>query len=328
MRYLVVGTGALGSVFGGLLQHSGHKVAYLGRGEHFEQAQVQGLSLDGIWGEFHVGPITPAGLEAQTPETYEVILLCVKSFATRETCRQLRGRLAPRGLIISVQNGLGNLEIIAQEFGAERTVGARVIFGAQVTRPGLVTVTVYAAPVLLGALAPDHPPGKLAQVAADLNRAGIPAEVVDQIVPHLWDKVLYNCALNPLGAILGAPYGALGENPETREVMRLIIAEIYLVARAKGVGLHHADAAAYFRHFLENLVPPTAAHWPSMWQDLQAGRRTEIEALNGAICRYGREAGVSTPYNEAVSRLVRFKEDDAVQAAAANGSLPKGEKQT
>lgn len=328
MRYLVAGTGALGSVFGGLLQHSGHSVAYLGRGEHFEQAKVQGLSLDGIWGEFHVGPITPAGLQAQTPETYEVILLCVKSFATRETCRQLRGRLAPRGLIISVQNGLGNLEIIAQEFGAERTVGARVIFGAQVTRPGLVTVTVYAAPVLLGALTPDHPPGKLAQVAADLNRAGIPAEIVDQIVPHLWDKVLYNCALNPLGAILGAPYGALGENPETRELMRLIIAEIYLVARAQGVRLHHADAAAYFRHFLENLVPPTAAHWPSMWQDLQAGRRTEIEALNGAICRYGREAGVATPYNEAVSRLVRFKEDGAVQAAAANGRVPKGEKQT
>ena len=309
MRYLIVGTGALGSVIGGLLQHSGQKVAFIGRGEHFEQAQVQGLSLDGIWGEFHIGRLTTPTDDPAAPDLYDVILLCVKSYHTGEACCQVRGRLAPRGLIISVQNGLGNLEIIAQEFGAERTIGARVIFGAQVTRPGLVTVTVYAAPVLLGAMAPDHPRGNVARVADDLNRAGIPAEVVDQIEPHLWDKVLYNCALNPLGAILGAPYGTLGENPETRELMRLMVAEIYQVARAQGVGLHHADAAAYFRHFLENLVPPTAAHWPSMWQDLQAGRRTEIEALNGAICRYGRETGVSTPYNEAVSRLIRFMED-------------------
>jgi 2-dehydropantoate 2-reductase len=238
-------------------------------------------------------------------------------FATQEACRQLRGRLAPQGLIVSMQNGLGNLEIIAQEFGKSRTIGARVIFGAQVIRPGLVTVTVYAAPVLLGALDPELPGGKLSRVAADLNRAGIPTEVVAEIIPHLWDKVLYNCALNPLGAILGAPYGALGGDPETRDLMWLIIDEIYGVARARGIALHHSEAAGYFHHFLENLVPPTAAHWPSMWQDLQAGRRTEIEALNGAICRYGRETGVATPYNETMSRLIRFMEDRLIRRTAS-----------
>ena len=313
MRYLVMGAGALGSVFGGLLQHSGQQVAFIGRGEHFERARTAGLSLDGIWGEFRVGPLAEASDDPAV--NYDVILLCVKSYHTGEACRRVRGRLAQDGLIVSVQNGLGNLELIAQEFEARRTIGARVIFGAQVTRPGLVTVTVYAAPVLLGAFGPEPPQGKLARVAADLNRAGIPTEVVADILPHLWDKVLYNCALNPLGAILGVPYGALAENPETRELMRLIIDEIYQVARARGVALNHPEAAGYFRHFLQDLVPPTAAHWPSMWQDLQAGRRTEIEALNGAICRYGREAGLLTPYNEAVSRLVRFKEDQAAPRA-------------
>ena len=317
MRYLIVGTGALGSVFGGLLQHSGQSVACLGRGEHFAQAGVKGLEIDGIWGNFRVGPISAAPLEPEADEPYEVILLCVKSFATQEACRELRGRLAPQGLIVSVQNGLGNLEIIAQEFGKSRTIGARVIFGAQVIRPGLVMVTVYAAPVLLGALDPELPGGQLSRVAADLNRAGIPTEVVAEIIPHLWDKVLYNCALNPLGAILGAPYGALGDDLETRDLMRLIIDEIYGVARAKGITLHHSEAAGYFHHFLENLVPPTAAHWPSMWQDLQAGRRTEIEALNGAICRYGRETGVATPYNETMSRLIRFMENRLTRRAAS-----------
>jgi 2-dehydropantoate 2-reductase len=134
--------------------------------------------------------------------------------------------------------------------------------------------------------------------------------VVTDIVSHIWAKALYNCALNPLGAILGVPYGALGDHPETRELMRLIIEEIYQVAQAKGISLPFSEAADYFHHFLENLVPPTAAHWPSMWQDLQASRPTEIEALNGAMCRYGREFGVLTPYNDAVTRLVRFRQSN------------------
>ncbi len=309
MRYLIVGTGALGSVFGGLLQNSGQDVTFIGRGEHFEHLRRQGLTIDGIWGEFRMNPVAAAVDEPAIPDLYDAILLCVKSYDTVAACQRVRGRLAPQGLIISVQNGLGNLESIAQVFGAGRTIGARVIFGARVARPGLATVTVYAAPVLLGTMAPESPRAELLRVAEDLSQAGIPTEVVPDVVPHLWDKVLYNCALNPLGAILSAPYGALGENLQTRELMRLLISEIYQVARAKGVALRHADATAYFRHFLENLVPPTAAHWPSMWQDLQAGRRTEIEALNGTICGYGRETGVTTPYNEAVSRMIRFLED-------------------
>ena len=172
----------------------------------------------------------------------------------------------------------------------------------------MARVTVYAEPVLVGAMVPDSPQPSLAQVVADLNRAGIPTREVDNILTHLWGKVLYNCALNPLGAILGVPYGALGDHPQTRGLMRRIIEEIYQVAAARGVPLGHADATAYFNFFMENLVPATAGHWPSMWQDLQAGRRTEIEALNGAICRYGEAAGVATPYNDAISRLVRFLE--------------------
>jgi 2-dehydropantoate 2-reductase len=305
MRYLVVGAGALGSVFGGLLQQRGHPVAYIGRGSHFEHITVRGLIIDGIWGEFPIGAVTP---HSAPSDLYEVILLCVKSFHTQEACRRVSGLLAPQGIIVSVQNGLGNLETIAQEFGPERTIGARVIFGAQVIRPGLVRVTVYAEPVLMGAITSDYSRQTLAQTVEDLNRAGIPTRQVDDILTHLWGKVLYNCALNPLGAILGVPYGALGNDPDTRRLMHLIIREIYQVAAARGVDLGYADADSYFKFFIETLVPATADHWPSMWQDLHAGRRTEIEALNGAICRYGEAARVPTPCNDAVSRLVRFLE--------------------
>jgi 2-dehydropantoate 2-reductase len=305
MRYLIVGAGALGSVFGGLLQHSGQSVRFIGRGPHFEHITTHGLAIDGIWGEVQPGTVVP---HSDSSNRYEVILLCVKAFHTQEACRRVKGLLAPQGLIVSVQNGLGNLEIIAAEFGPEHTIGARVIFGAQVMRPGLVRVTVYAEPVLLGAIASGSPQPILVQTVEDLNRAGIPTRQVDDILPHLWGKVLYNCALNPLGAILGVPYGTLGNDPQTRELMRSIIEEIYQVAAARGVRLGHTDADSYFKFFMERLVPATADHWPSMWQDLHAGRRTEIEALNGAICRYGEAAGVATPYNDAVSRLARFLE--------------------
>jgi 2-dehydropantoate 2-reductase len=305
MRYLVVGAGALGSAFGGLLQHSGQSVSFIGRGPHFEHITNQGLTIDGIWGQFPVGPVAP---HLAASGQYEVILLCVKSFDTQEACHLAQSLLAPQGIVVSVQNGLGNLEIIAQEVGPERTIGARVIFGAQVMRPGLVMVTVYAEPVLMGAVVSAYHRQILAQVVEDLNRAGIPTHQVDDILTHLWGKVLYNCALNPLGAMLRVPYGALGNDPQTRQLMRLIIEEIYRVAGTRGILLGIADANVYFNYFMENLVPATADHWPSMWQDLQAGRRTEIEALNGAICRYGEAAEVPTPYNDAVSRLVRFLE--------------------
>ena len=318
MRYLVVGTGALGSVFGGLLQHSGQPVSFMGRGPHFEHLTAQGLTIDGIWGKFPVGPIAP---HAPSSDHYDIILLCVKSFDTLEACRRVTGLLAPQGLIVSVQNGLGNLEIIAQEFGPERTIGARVIFGAQVIQPGLVRVTVYAEPVLMGAVAAEYPRQTLAQAVEDLNRAGIPTRQVDDILTHLWGKVLYNCALNPLGAILGVPYGALGNDPQTRGLMRLIIQEIYQVAAARGISLAHPDTDAYFNFFMESLVPATADHWPSMWQDLHAGRRTEIEALNGAICRYGEAAGLPTPSNDAVSRLVRFLEHHP-ERRGKSGEIP------
>ncbi len=299
-----MGTGALGTVFGGLLRQDGRMVDFIGRGEHFDVLRSQGLTIDGIWGQVQLGPVLVSEEDSRQP--YDVILLCVKSYDTRTACRQIKSLLAPQGLVISIQNGLGNLEIISQECGPGAAVGARVIFGAKISRPGLATVTVYADKVLLGMESAETQNPRLHQVVAHLNQAGIPTVLADNIVTHLWEKALYNCALNPLGAILGVTYGELAASPHTRELMSAIIAEIYQVAAARQIPLQHPTAPAYFQHFLERLVPPTAAHHPSMLQDLQQGRRTEIEALNGAICRYASAHHLATPSNEAVCRLIRF----------------------
>ena len=306
MRYLIMGTGALGTVFGGLLRRTGQVVDFIGRGRHFEVLRQQGLTIDGIWGQVQLGPVSIPPADSTLGQPYDIILLCVKSFDTAAACRQLRPWLAPQGLVISIQNGLGNLEIITQECGPAAAVGARVIFGARISRPGVATVTVYADKVLLGGESGANQSPKLHQVAAHLNEAGIPTAVVENILTHIWEKVLYNCALNPLGAILGVTYGDLAASSHTRDLMFALIDEIYRVAAVKQIPLQHPTAQAYFQHFLEHLVPPTAAHHPSMLQDLQQGRQTEIEALNGAICRYGKECHLPTPYNDAVCQFIRF----------------------
>jgi 2-dehydropantoate 2-reductase len=307
MRYLIMGTGALGTVFGGLLLRAGQTVDFIGRGEHFAVLRRQGLAIDGIWGEVQWGPVhvPPDGAR----HLYDIILLCVKSFDTATACRQIKDLLAPQGLVLSIQNGLGNLETIAQECGPAAPVGARVIFGARLSRPGLATVTVYADKVLLGQVAPADQNPLVNRVAAHFNAAGIPTAVVENILAQIWEKVLYNCALNPLGALLRVTYGELAANPQTRELMSGLIEEIYQVAAAKQIPLQFPTAPAYLQHFLERLVPPTAAHYPSMLQDLEFGRRTEIEALNGAICRYGRQHDCATPKNETVCHLIRFLQE-------------------
>jgi 2-dehydropantoate 2-reductase len=141
-----------------------------------------------------------------------------------------------------------------------------------------------------------------------MAEAGLPTVYSDCIETEMWSKVAYNSALNPLSALLDVPYGALGEMAETREMMEEVIRELYAVGAALGVGLSPPDAAGYIEHFYGDLLPPTAAHYASMRADFLAGRRTEIDALNGAIVRYGREKGIACPTNTTLVRLVRARE--------------------
>ena len=124
----------------------------------------------------------------------------------------------------------------------------------------------------------------------------------------LWDKILYNCALNPLGAILECTYGQLAGREETRRIMDAVIDEIFLVARAHGIALNWASPEAYREHFYTRLVPPTAAHFPSMYYDVKCRKRLEIDALNGAVVRLAREKGISVPVNETITNIIKAKE--------------------
>jgi 2-dehydropantoate 2-reductase len=188
-------------------------------------------------------------------------------------------------------------------------LGARVIFGAERVRPGHVRVTVNAAPVLVGSPDPDDAGRRAHAVewAARFDDAGIPSTATDNLVGELWAKVFYNAALNPLGALLGVPYGYLADDPDARALMDEAIDEAFAVARAADVRLAWPDAAAYRTTFYERLVPPTAAHRSSMLQDLERGRPTEIDAINGYVARRGAALGVPTPVNATLAHMIRAR---------------------
>jgi 2-dehydropantoate 2-reductase len=314
VRVLIAGAGALGSVFGAFLRHAGCDVTLLGRSAHLNAIARDGVRVTGIWGEFRAGGFSLATHATGLSDAFDAILLAVKSYDTDAMLEPIAGRLARDGVVISLQNGLGNLETIEAIVSPERTLGARVIFGAEVTAPGTVRVTVYADRVLVGARrAGIHPQlDEHARAwAARIETAGIPAAYTDDLEAALWAKVFYNAALNPLGALLGVPYGRLAEQDDTRALMNTIIDEAFAVARAEGVRVSWASADEYRALFYGQLVPSTVAHRSSMLQDLERGRRTEIDAINGAVWRRGVTHGIVTPVNEVMTRLIRYREQRA-----------------
>ena len=304
---LIAGAGALGSVFGALLRGAGHEVALLGRAAHVDAIAARGLVVAGLWGEHRATGLQLATDPRQLKGTFDVILITVKSYDTRAMARAVAAQLPPHGVMISLQNGLGNAEVLAEEVGPQRVLAARVIFGAEAVEPGTVRVTVYAEPVLIGALHRGVDAGLDAQAhawAECIAASGIPTEYCTDITAALWGKVLYNAALNPLGALLGVHYGALGEDARTRAIMNTVIDEAFAVAVAEGVVLPWASAAAYCTVFYDRLLPATFHHRSSMLQDLERGRPTEIDAINGQVWRRGARHALRTPANEWLTRLI------------------------
>lgn len=311
-NYLIYGTGALGSIFGGFLQKSGRPVTFVGRGAHFRPVLKNGLRITGIWGEYFIPANHINGFEdvSKIRENFSAILLCVKSMHTDEASSQAAPLLEDDGIMVSIQNGLNNWETIAKHVGGKRTVGGRVIFGAEIPEPGLSRVTVIADKVLLGEPFENVNRPLLEALDHDLNQAGIPTELVSpkEIRAALWAKVLYNSSLNPLSAILGVSYGELGQSQETRTIMKMAMKEIFRVMEMKGISIPFKNYEDYYRFFLEKQLPPTASHHSSMLQDISSGKQTEIDALNGAISKYARELSLETPYNDFLTSLIKFKE--------------------
>lgn len=309
MNILIAGLGALGTVFATMLKQGGHRVLALTKDRYLDALKHGTVRVTGIWGSHEaVLDGIQSSIDPFRNEPIDLIILTVKSFDTENTIRQVKPLVAKDTLLLIAQNGYGNYETVAKVIGREHTILARVIFGSKLVLPGQADVTVIADDVRIGQ--PDRavPEERIREIAAAITKADIPTSAAKNISEILWDKILYNSALNPLGAILECTYGQLAEHKGTRNVMDRIIQEIFQVAKAHAISLNWKAAEEYMYHFYTNLVPPTAKHYPSMYYDMKAGKRLEIDALNGAIVRLGKEKGVPVQTNETIASLVKAKE--------------------
>ena len=308
-RLLVFAAGAIGSAFAGFLTLAGEPAVLCGRGAHLAHIRRHGLSLSGIWGEHPRVPLeTLFTNEAWSGPPPAAVLVAVQSFDTAAAAADLQRFLGPDTLVVSLQNGLGNCETLAGALGAARIVGGRVIFGARLSQPGHVEITVSADDVVLGPIPGGPAPPRVAALVERVRRSAIPCRTTHRIESYLWAKVLYNAALNPLSALLRCPYGALAEHEETCRLMRRVIDEIYAVAAAESVPMLEPNADAYWRRFLEREVPATVAHRSSMLQAIEAGRRTEIDAISGEVVRRAAHHEIDVPVNAMLADLVRVLE--------------------
>lgn len=304
-RIAVMGAGAIGSVIGGMLARNGHRVTLVGRKPHIDAIMKNGLHISGIWGDYMV-----CDLNAVTEPPHEhqdIVFLTVKSYDTARAAMEAVPMVGQNTVVVSVQNGLGNIETLVGTFGKDKIIGGMAIFGAVLPEPGNVKVTVIASETLVG-----EPDGSLTPRVKDgadmIDSAGIPTKASDSIVRDVWHKALYNIALNPLSAIFGVSYGEIADNPHTRWLAKQMVTEAFQVAKASGRSLGIDTVDEYLEILWNRKLPPTRDHKSSMLQDILRGKKTEIDFINGAVIRLGVEYDIETPYNRAVISMVKAKE--------------------
>lgn len=295
------------------LIQSGHQVDIIAREDTVDVLNALGLRRSGLFGDFHATPDTfncYASLNDLPENDFDYILVCAKSFDTSAAAKDLASCSFVKnsaGRVVHFQNGWGNAEKLAAFFPVERIYTARVITGFSRPRKNHVEITVHADAIHLGSLFGGDL-SAMEPLARSIHSGGIPCEVTPEVEKDLVAKLLYNCALNALGAIFNVPYGILGDHAESRSIMQGIVEEVFQVMDAAGHATHWTTSGDYLEVFYDQQLPPTYKHESSMLQDLRARKKTEIDAINGAIVELGEKLNIPVPHNRMVRDMVKFLE--------------------
>ena len=294
LRVAVMGAGAVGCYYGGLLARAGHDVVLIGRPSHVEAVRASGLRIETRAFDEHVKVDAATGPEAVAGA--DLVLFSVKSGDTESTGAAIRPHLQPDALVLCLQNGVDNADRLRTVLPPDRVAAAVVYVATEMAGPGHVRHHGRGELVI----EPSH---ASEAVAAALTAAGMPTEVSDDVRGALWLKLILNCAYNALSAITQLPYGRVVPGAGVKDVMRDVVDEVLAVAAAEGVRLP-ADAHAA----VAQLVAGMPAQYSSTAQDLARGKRTEIDHLNGLIVRRGEALGIPTPVNRTLWALVKLLE--------------------
>ncbi|MFO1148287.1 MAG: 2-dehydropantoate 2-reductase [Alsobacter sp.] len=311
---IVIGAGAMGAIFGSALARAGCDVAFCERRPEVVAAiRDPGLQLTGVMGDTTCP--YPASTNVADLGRADMVLVQVDSSATPDAARRARDCLTPQGFALTLQNGIGNWEALAHVLGNDRVAAGSTYNSGAALGPGRVLHSNLG-PTELGEI-----DGTISErcrtIAGLLSKAGLPTQVSSNAVGVVWSKFVHNCAINPVSALTGLRPGDIARDPAAAHLLDLVLDEVLAVVAAAGVRLPEEDPRHHIRdHCWERY------NRPSMLQHLEGGRRTEIDALNGALVERARQLAVPAPVNEAIVLAIRARE------ARAASPRPEAESET
>jgi 2-dehydropantoate 2-reductase len=302
----IMGAGAVGCYFGGMLARAGTSVTLIGRQAHTDTIARDGLHIESS--HFDVRVPVRATTEPAAVSTADMVLVCVKTPDTEVAARQMQPHLRADAAVVSLQNGVDNGRRL-QAILTQPVFAAVVYVGAEMAGPGHVRHTGRGE-LVLGPVARDGgdvrgSTARAGQIAATFETAGVPCTVSGNVEAELWAKLVLNCVYNAISALGQAQYGRMMRNDAIRALVPDIVEEVAAVARGDGFALD-GDALVTACFELADAMPEQIS---STAQDVLRGKRTEIDALNGYVVRRAAALGVSAPINRALHALVKLRED-------------------
>lgn len=290
MRVVVLGAGSLGSVFGAVLAEAGHEVVLVTRNaDHVDAVNARGVRLvdDGSSRVVRVGATTDPG----APGVADLVVVLTKSFDTAAAIEAAHPVVGDDTLVLTLQNGVGCEEIIADRVGADRVVAGRTFVGGRIVKPGVVEYGTVGRRTTIGELDGGRTT-RIELLADSFEAAGLATDVSGDIRVTMWEKLFVNVATGAWSALTRLPYGELSVHPDVESMAIATVAEAIEVARASGVAVTTADPAEPWRRAWDGLPHGFEA---SMLQSVRRRARTEVDVMHGAVCRTGGIGVWSTP---------------------------------
>ena len=315
MNVLVIGSGSVGIGLAASMLSQNANVSMYARGETAKAIKQKGIKRVGLFTHYSFTSDDVNVYEdyAEIPKnTFEYVFITSKTIANDDISTKLnqyRDILKENFKIIIFQNGFGNDESYLRYFSPKEVFSSRLITGFTRPERHISEVTVYTEPILIGSLQKEDP-NDLQIIADMITASGIKCEISSQVDKYLWAKMLYNCALNPLGAILDVNYGKLTENQYSKEIMNNIIDEIFNVIEASEYETLWKTSNEYKDVFYSKLVPDTYNHYSSTHQDIQRKIKTEIDSLNGKVIQLGDKYNIDVSTNKIIYNLIKSIEND------------------
>ena len=307
MNILIIGAGSVGIELATSVASQGLYISIYARGKTANAIRKNGIKRTGLFEHHTIKDVPVYETYEEIPKKhFDYIFIASKTTANDDISENLnrnRDILKDTTKIIIFQNGFGNDEPYLKYFTKKQVFCGRVITGASRPERHISEVTIHT-DILLGSLQGENPEC-LREIADLINRSDITCEITREIDKYLWAKMLYNCTLNPLGAILDRTYGQLTENPYTLEIMNNIIDEIFEVIKASPYETLWQSSQEYKDIFYSKLVPDTYNHYSSTHQDIKKKIPTEIDSLNGKVIQLGEKYNTDIGNNKLIYNLIK-----------------------